>query len=47
MAIRYAGQKLRATYTGFTGGATNKRLLASDITAGAVAGAEPLAAQFG
>jgi hypothetical protein len=47
MATRFAGQKLRATYTGFTGGATGKKLLASDMTAGAIAGAEPLCTQFG
>jgi hypothetical protein len=45
MATRYAGQKLRATYGGITGGATDKRLLAADVS-GAVAGAEPLCTQF-
>jgi hypothetical protein len=45
MATRFAGQKLRATYAPISGGVTNQRLLAADVS-GAVAGAEPLCTQF-
>ena len=43
MAIRYAGQKLRATYV--LGTAAGEHLLASDVS-GAVAGKAPVCNQF-
>ena len=46
MAIRYAGQKLRASYV--VGTAADEHLLASDVpaSAGAVAGKAPVCNQF-
>jgi hypothetical protein len=46
MATRYAGQKIRATYGGITGGVVDQKLLASAGPATAKAGAEPLCTEF-